>query len=236
MTNFAKIGLLLLICATTVGGFLWLPPAVGFINPDLARMFVFHTPCAMAGYVASAAALWYAIAYLRRRDPVDDIKSRVSFALALLFWVLTTVTGAIFAKTQWGAYWNWDPRETSMFLALLICIAYFVLRAAIEDPRRQATIGAVYAIFATIALPFLSYVLPNAGNESLHPKDVINSPGGLSFAYAVVFWAQTAGMCLVYLWTFRLHVALEMMAMRLHSRPHETAAPVTAQRVIRQGH
>lgn len=235
MIKFAKIGLLLLVCATTIGGFLWLPPAAGFINPDLARMFVFHTPCAMAGYAASAVALWYAISYLRRRDPSDDIKSRVSFALALLFWVLTTVTGAIFARTQWGAYWNWDPRETSMFLALLICIAYFVLRAAIEEPRRQAAIGAVYAIFATVALPFLSYVLPNAGNESLHPKDVINSSGGLSFAYATVFWAQTLGMILVYVWTFQLHVALELIAVRLRSRPHEAAAAVTAHRVIRQG-
>ncbi len=235
MTNLGKIGLLLLLCAANVGGFLWLPPAVGFINPDLARIFVFHTPCAMAGYSASAVALWYAVCYLRRRDPADDIKSRVSFALALVFWILTTVTGAIFAKTQWGAYWNWDPRETSMFLALLICTAYFVLRAAIDDPRRRATIGAVYALFATAALPFLSYVLPNAGDQSLHPKNVINSRGGLSPEYETVFWAQTLGLCLVYVWAFRLHVALDTLALRMQNLRKRTAPPVAVRRVVRQG-
>ncbi len=234
MIKFTKIALLLLLCAANVGGFLWLPPAQGFLNPELARIFVFHTPCAMAGYLASGVALWYAVRYLMRRDLLDDAKSRVSFGLALVFWILTTVTGAIFAKSQWGAYWSWDPRETGMFLALLINMAYFALRAAIDAPHKQATIGAIYALFASLALPFLSYILPNMGDQSLHPKNVINSSGALSPEYETIFWTQTLGLCLVYGWAFRVHVALEAVALRLERRPLRRATtPTVAQRVSR---
>lgn len=228
MSKFGKTALLFLISATIVGGFLWLPPAVGFQNPKLARIFVFHTPCAMAAYLASTVAVWYAVRYLWKRNLKDDIKSRASFGLALLFWVLTTVTGAIFAKAQWGLYWNWDPRETAMFLLLLVCAAYFALRAAIDDPRRQATLGAVYALFAVVVVPFLSYVLPNQ-TESLHPKDVINSRDGLSPEYKIVFWAGTLGLCLVYLWAWRLQVAAETLQWQM-IRQRKSSPAVTLEK------
>ena len=58
MIKFAKIALLVLLCATTAAGFLWLPPAAGpFRNQDLARIVVFHVPCAIVASVASAAKI-----------------------------------------------------------------------------------------------------------------------------------------------------------------------------------
>ena len=176
-----KVALLLLLCATTVGGFLWLLPAQQFVNPPLARIVVFHVPCAIVADLASAVAGWYAIAYLRKRSLSDDVKSSVSFGLALLFCLLTTVTGAIFAKVQWGEYWNWDPREKTIFMLLLIYLAYFALRAAFNEPRKRAAISAAYALFGVAAVPFLTYILPNSTDLTLHPKNVINSRDGLDF-------------------------------------------------------
>src|SRR5436309_3063544 len=99
LKTIGKVALLLLLCATTAAGFLWLSPAAGaFRQPALARIVVFHVPCAIVTDVASVVAAWFAIAYLRRRDPRDDIKSRAAYGQALLFSALTTVTGAIFAK------------------------------------------------------------------------------------------------------------------------------------------
>lgn len=219
MTNraiWAKIGLLLLLCATTAAGFLWLPPAQGFQNPSLARIMVFHVPCSLVAYLASGVATWYAIRYLHRRHWDDDIKSRVSFGLALLFWVLTTATGMIFAKVQWGTYWNWDIKQGAILMLTLIYAAYFALRAAVTDPRKQAVLGAAYAIFAVLSAPYLTYILPNSTPDTLHPKGVLT--GGLSPRYALVLWGGVLGLSLVYLWAFRVEVALEMLRMRLHQR------------------
>ena len=216
--GIGKIALLLLLCATTIGGFLWLPPARSFVNPATARIVVFHVPCAIVADIAAVVAAWFAIAYLRRRRLADDLKSSVSFGLALLFSALTTVTGAIFAKSQWGGYWNWDPKQTAILMLLLIYVAYFALRAAIDDSRKRAALSAAYALFAVVAVPFLTYILPNSTDQTLHPKNVINTRDGLDFSYKVVLWAGVLGLSLVYLWAFRLHVALGMAQLRLSER------------------
>jgi len=234
MEKIGKIALLLLMCATTVGGFLCLPPAVGFQNRELARIFVFHTPCAMVGYVSAAVALWFAARYLWKRQPEDDVKSRAAMSLATVFWTLTLITGAIFAKAEWGTYWNWDIRETTVLMLWLVNLAYFALRSAITDDRKQAMLGAVYVIFATLSAPYLSYILPNSTESTLHPKGVITKPGSLGPEYYLIFWAHTLGLCLVFLWAFRLQVALGMMEWKL-ARRGRIPAPVVTRLQAEQG-
>lgn len=230
--KFAKVALLLLLCATTVGGFLWLPPAKGFQNPALARIMVFHVPCSLVAYLASGVATWYAVRYLWKRQREDDVKSRASFGLALVFWLLTTGTGMIFAKVQWGAYWNWDIKQGAILMLTLIYAAYFALRAAVTDPRKQAALAAAYAVFAVLSAPYLTYILPNSTPDTLHPKGVLT--GGLSLRYGLVLWGGVLGLSLVYLWAWRVEVALEMLRLRLHRqvRRREAARTVTITRTI----
>jgi heme exporter protein C len=215
LVELAKICLLLVQSALIVAGFLWLPPARGFANESLARIVVFHVPCSMVAYIASIVATWYAISYLRSRSPLDDIKSRTSFALALMFWVLTTVTGAIFSRVQWGAFWSWDIKQTSILMLLLICIAYFALRAAIDNPGRQAALAAAYAIFAMVAVPVLTYILPNSTPDTLHPKGVITTKEGLDSSYKLVLWLGVLSLTMVYVWAFRVQVRIEQMALKV---------------------
>jgi heme exporter protein C len=211
----AQIVLLLFQCAIIAGGFLWLPDAVGFRNPALARIMVFHVPCAIVATLASAVATWYAICYLRSRSLVDDIKSRTSFGLGLMFWILTTITGAVFAKTQWGDYWNWDIKQSCILMLLLICVAYFALRAAIDNPDKQATLAAVYAIFTILAVEFLTNIIPNSTDNTLHPKNVLDRSGALDYRYSIILWSGVLSLSIVYIWAFRIQVALEQATIRV---------------------
>jgi len=227
-----KIALLLLLCATTVAGFLWLPAAKGFPQPEMARIVVFHVPCAIVADLAAAVAAWYAIVYLRRRNQADDLKSSVSFGLALLFSLLTTVTGAIFAKSQWGGYWNWDPKQTAILMLLLIYVAYFALRAAVDDSRKRASLSAAYALFAVVAVPFLTYILPNSTDQTLHPKNVINTRDGLDISYKIVLWSGVLGLSLFYLWAFRVQVALGTLELRLNGRIRRASQGIEKRAVV----
>lgn len=211
--SLGKIALLLLVGMTTAAGFLWVPPVKIFVNPELTRIVVFHVPCSVVGSLATAVGVWYAVRYLWKHDLGDDIKSSVSFFFALLLWSLTTVTGAIFAKAEWGAFWSWDIKQTCIVMLLLIYCAYFALRAAIDDERKRAAVSAAYSLFALAAIPFLTLVLPNSTPNTLHPKDTV-----FNFQYKVTLWAFALGLSLVYLWAFRLHVALELVQMRLNRR------------------
>ena len=59
----------------------------------------------------------------------------MAIELGLIFGVLATVTGAIWARIKWGAYWNWDPRQTSILISLLFYGAYLALRRRSRTTR-----------------------------------------------------------------------------------------------------
>lgn len=226
-----KIGLLIGMVLVIIGAFLYAPPAAGFRVPELARILFFHVPNAMVGSCASVASAWYAIRYLMTHDLKFDIRSYAASGLSLLFWLLTTITGAFFAKVQWGAYWNWDPKQSCIFVLLLIYMAYFALRSAVTDPRKAAAISAGYALFAAVTVPFLTYVLPNApGVASLHPQGVVFSTDGMDSRYHLIFWSATVCFLGLSLWVFRLQVSIEEMrlAQRMRHAVPATAAPALA--------
>jgi heme exporter protein C len=70
----------------------------------------------------------------------------------------------------WGVYWNWDPRQTSIFVLLLIYAALFALRSSIEDVARRRQLSAVYSLFAFVTMPFLIFVAPRISDSTLHPN------------------------------------------------------------------
>jgi heme exporter protein C len=201
------------MCAVIAATFLWLPPGAKFAVPDAARIIVFHVPNAMVAVIAFLVSTVYAIRYLRGRQPLDDIKSAASAQLGFLFTLLAMITGAIFAKIQWGVAWNWDPRESSILILLMIYAAYFALRAATEGAERRAALSSAYAIIAFVTVPFLVFVLPRV-MWSLHPQDTLTSRGGLGTSYRIVLMAAMAGFVGMYLWMFRLSVALAEIRMR----------------------
>ncbi len=231
LQKLGRLGLLFLVCASVVGGFLWLPPIPMFVSPALARIAVFHIPCSIVGSIATTVGVWYALCYLKNRRLEDDIKSSVSLGLALLLWSLTTVTGAIFAKAEWGAYWSWDIKQISIVMLLLIYLAYFALRTAIDDSRKRATISAVYTLFALVSVPFLTLILPNSTPNTLHPKNTV-----FSGEYWVVLTAFSLGLTLIYVWAFHVHVALELIQLRLNRRARSASkAQAPAKVVVAEG-
>ncbi len=227
LQKLGRVGLLLLVCTATAAGFLWVPPTPLFVSPALARIAVFHIPCSIVGSAATAVGVWYALCYLKNRRLENDIKSSVSLGLALLLWTLTTTTGAIFAKAEWGAYWSWDIKQISIVMLLLIYLAYFALRSAIDDPRKRATISAVYTLFALVAVPFLTLILPNSTPNTLHPKNTV-----FSAEYWIVLSAFSLGLTLMYVWAFRVHVALEEVQLRLNQRTRPASKVQATPKVV----
>jgi heme exporter protein C len=165
-----RAGIFLWMCLGLGYVFLKLPAAKGFADEELARMVALHLPCAYVAVILAFVSGWHAVVYLKKRMPLSDGKAASAAAMAALFCLLTTVTGSFFAKVQWGDYWNWDPRQTSVFLLLLIYAAYFVLRASIEDEEKRGALSAAYLLFAAVMTPLLGYFIPKAMPQSLHPK------------------------------------------------------------------
>jgi len=192
----------------------------GFITPmpqqqigEASRIFYFHIPQAWICVIAFALAMIYSIRYLATKRISDDDKAASAAALGLVFCILATVTGSIFAKVTWGSFWNWDPRETSIFILLLIYGAYFALRGAVEVEDKRASLSAVYAIFAFVTVPFLIFVVPRVV-PSLHPADsVINK--NLKFTMGtqvrLIFFASLALFTVLFFWMFSMASRIQRM-------------------------
>ncbi|MCK5125151.1 MAG: cytochrome c biogenesis protein CcsA [candidate division Zixibacteria bacterium] len=184
---------------------------------EASRIFYFHVPQAWVSVLAFLTSMIYSIKYLYKGNLVDDDRARAAGELGLVFCILATITGSIFAKITWHSYWNWDPRETSIFILLLIYGAYFGLRSAIEDPERKAKLAAVYAIFAFITVPFLVFIVPRV-MPSLHPSDTIideSSKEGLSMTTRMIFYPALASFSVLFFWMMDL-------ARKVHTRERQT--------------
>lgn len=174
------------------------PPAEGLGN--LVRIAFFHIPVAWVSVLAFLLSAGWSVQYLRTRDIQYDWKSSAAASLGLLFCLLATISGAIFAKLTWGAYWNWDPRQTSIFILLLIYGAYLVLRSSIQEEKDRAKVSAVYALLSFLTVPFLVFIIPRF-YFSLHPEPVINSAGKLEMDMVMIYVLLAAvGACTALFW------------------------------------
>src|SRR3990172_6137924 len=173
---------------------------------EKARNIIFHVPTAWTTVVAFLTSMWFGIQYLRKRDLDDDTKSEAAAGLGLMFCILATITGALWAKFNWGSFWNWDPRETSIFVLLLIYGAYFALRSAIDSEETRARLSAVYSILAGLTVPFFIFVLPRLV-PSLHPSDSVISKN-LKFTMGpevrTIFFSSLAAFTVLYFWIFAI--------------------------------
>lgn len=169
--RLARLGKLLIglwLAGVAVAMFLVVPQYEGLGNAG--RIVIMHVPTAWVAVVAFTVSAIFSARYLWRRRPQDDDYALAAAESGFLFTTLATVTGMIFSQVVWGVYWNWDPRQTSIFVLLLIYAALFALRAAIDEPQRRRQLSAVYSLFAFVTMPFLVFVAPRIADSTLHPN------------------------------------------------------------------
>lgn len=181
-------------------------PAPQKVIGESSRIFYYHIPQAWICVIAFLISMIYSIRYLKSRRLEEDDRAAEAARLGFIFCVLATVTGSIFAKVTWGSFWNWDPRETSIFILLLIYGAYFALRGAIEIEEKRAALAAVYAIFAFLTVPFLIFVVPRIV-PSLHPADSVldeNMKFTMGPTVRAIFFTSLAVFTVLFFWMFNL--------------------------------
>ena len=166
--------LIVLTLAIIAAIIFFVPPIKGL--GDLAKIIFFHVPTAWVSVVAFFTSAFFAAKFLRTQDFSFDALSARAARLGFMFVLLSTVSGAIFSKLTWGAYWNWDPRQTTIFVLILIYGAYLTLRAAVANEKVRAKVSAVYSLLSVLTVPFLVFILPRM-YFSLHPSPVLNSSG-----------------------------------------------------------
>jgi cytochrome c-type biogenesis protein CcsB len=103
-----------------------------YFVPHVVSFFIAYAALAIA-FIASSIHLIRG--YLKERSGLEqstnDVPDPYTFKainLGLPFLTLGLVLGAFWARDAWGAYWNWDPKETWTLITWLIYFIYLHLR------------------------------------------------------------------------------------------------------------
>ncbi|HEY4273914.1 MAG TPA: heme ABC transporter permease CcmC [Rhizomicrobium sp.] len=138
---------------------LWL----GFhVPPDYQQgmtvtiMFV-HVPAAIVAELAYGAIAFASLFSLVWRHPLADTAARAAAPLGAVFTALGLITGSLWGRPMWGAYWVWDARLTSFLLLLFLYLGYMALWNAIEDEMRAARAAAILALVGAVNLPIIKF-------------------------------------------------------------------------------
>lgn len=199
-----KIASIALLLYTFTAGFLIQVPFIGNLYETIRNLF-FHVPMWFTQLTLLSISLYFSILYLRKPSPSHDLKALAFAETGNVFGILGLITGMIWANYTWGAPWNNDPKQLGAAIALLIYLAYFVLRNSITDLDKRGRIAAVYNIFAYFIYVPMIMVLPRL-SESLHPggQGEKGNPGlngaDLDPTMRMVFWPAVIGWILLGVW------------------------------------
>ena len=168
------------------------------------KIFYFHVPVAVASFGFIIVAAVYGVLLLVRKRSSYDLRSRACMEVGLVFILATMVSGDLWTRFEWGVWWVWEPRLTTYFILMLLVIAYFVLRTAIDDPEKKARFAAVFSVIAAVDAP-ISFMITRMIPSSVHPV-VFRTDSGLPPDMLIPFLCGLFGMCLAGFGIYRLRL------------------------------
>ena len=124
---------------------------------DSVRMMFVHVPAAYMGLFAYAVLGAASFAGLVWRHALADAAAKAAAPLGAGFTLLALVTGSLWGRPMWGAWWVWDARLTSVLVLFLLYLGYLALHAASEDEARAARAASILALGGLINLPIVKF-------------------------------------------------------------------------------
>lgn len=178
------------------------------IIPRIAqKIFYFHVPGAWVGFFAFLVVFVSSIAFLKTSEKRYDSIARVSAEIGVVFSTITLITGPIWGKAAWGAWWDWgEPRLVTFLVLWLLYIGYIILNRSVKEDFRRARYAAVFGIVAFIDVPIV--FLSVRWYRTVHPGQPILESGGLSPEMRVAFFLSLFVFTVLYYLILRMRLTL----------------------------
>lgn len=204
-----KITAVLLILYSLIGGLLFEVPALPILNESIRNLY-FHVTMWFAMIAIFSYGFFCSIMYLAKGTEKWDLASVESNNTGIFFGIMGLLTGMIWANYTWGAPWPNDPKLNGAAIAMLVYLAYTVLRGSLDEDQKRGRISAVYNIFAYPVMIALIYILPSM-TDSLHPGNGGN-PGfsslDLDSQLRRVFYPAIVGWVLLSIWIMQIRLRI----------------------------
>jgi len=206
----------MLVAYALTGGLLNEVPRLAILNETIRNLH-FHVPMWFGMVSLLTASMIYSIRYLSSQNESHDIAAEAYAKTGILFGILGILTGMVWAKYTWGEPWSGDPKQNASAIALLIYLAYMMLRNSFADEQQRGRIGAIYNIFAYCAMIPLLFILPRL-TDSMHP----GSGGNPGFNYydldsklRAVFYPAVIGWTLIGFWMATINIRMGVVRSKM---------------------
>lgn len=138
------------------------------------KIFYLHLAAVMGGYFAFGVVAVMSLVHLWLRDERADRLAASACEVALLFFTVVLITGPLWARPIWGAWWSWELRTTLTLLLWFFGAGYLIMRGAIDDRAMRARYSAVLGLMQALLIPFIhvSVYLVTA----MHPMPILLKP------------------------------------------------------------
>ena len=178
---FATATVLLLLAGLYQG--LWVAPA-DYQQGESYRIMFIHVPAAwMSMFVYMLMAGAGAIGLIWKIKLADIVAASCA-PLGASFTFLALVTGSLWGKPMWGAWWVWDARLTSELILLFLYLGYIALQSAIDDTRTAARASTVLALVGVVNIPIIHYSV--VWWNTLHQGATVTKMGTPSIATSML--------------------------------------------------
>lgn len=163
---------------------------------SVQKIFYFHVASAWIGFFAFFVTFIYSIIYFITQKFEYDLIAASSVEIGLIFCSLVLITGPLWAKPAWGAYWTWDPRLTTTLILWFIYLSYIILRRFIEDDTKKANFSALLGIIGFIDVPIVFFSI--RWFRTIHPN-LLQKGGGLEPEMLVTLLISILAFTLFYI-------------------------------------
>ncbi len=121
------------------------------------RIMFIHVPSAWMSLFVYMVMAGAAAIGLIWRIKLAHVMAMSSAPIGASFTFLALVTGSLWGKPMWGAWWVWDARLTSELILLFLYLGVMALYAAFEERRTAQRAAGILAIVGVVNVPIIHY-------------------------------------------------------------------------------
>ena len=155
LTPWFAVPAALLIGAGLYGGLVLAPP--DYQQSDAFRIVYVHAPAAWGSLLCYVSMAVGAAVGLIWRMKLAHALAAATAPIGASFALLCLVTGSLYGKPMWGAWWVWDARLTSELILFFLYLGYIALHSAFDDLQRADRASALLAIVGVVNVPIIHF-------------------------------------------------------------------------------
>ncbi|MBY0406356.1 MAG: heme ABC transporter permease, partial [Rickettsiales bacterium] len=193
---------------------LFLSPA-DYQQGDTVRIMYVHVPAAWMSMMIYGVMALSSASFLIWRHTLADVIARVSAPIGAGFTFVTLVTGSLWGKPMWGAWWVWDARLTSVLVLFFIYIGYIALSDSFAHAERGKKICAIMALVGAVNLPVIRFSV-EWWNTLHQPASIIRAGGSaIDGSMLVPLLLMGLGFTLFYMFLLGLRVKTALLQQKI---------------------